>query len=64
MVAKKEISPGDIDRTGYAEGTRPGCRLRFSCWSGRTHIGVQLKIKDNSRNQSRTTALPAIYYVN
>ena len=63
MVAKKIISPGDVDRTGYVEGTRPGCRLRFSCWSAITHIGVQLKIKDNSRNQSRTTALPAIYYV-
>ena len=63
MVAKKIISPNDVDRAGYAEGTRPGCRLRFSCFSGKTHVGVQLKIKDNSRNQSRSTALPDIYYV-
>tara|TARA_Y100000361_G_scaffold152193_1_gene171095 strand:+ start:633 stop:2294 length:1662 start_codon:yes stop_codon:yes gene_type:complete len=63
MVAKKIISPNDVDRAGYAEGTRPGCRLRFSCFSGKTYVGVQLKIKDNTRNQSRSTALPNIYYV-
>ena len=63
MVATKTVSPTDaaFDRSTYADGTRPGCRLRFSCYSGKTHVGVQLKIKDNSRNQSRTTALPDIY---
>ena len=65
MVATKTVSPTDaaFDRSTYADGTRPGCRLRFSCYSGKTHVGVQLKIKDNSRNQSRTTALPDIYFV-
>ena len=63
MVAKKTVSPNDFDRTAYAENSRPGCRLRVGCYSKDTHIGVQLTVKDNTRNVSRTTALPAFIWV-
>ena len=63
LKATKTISPDTLDRTGYADNSRPGCRLRINVYSKDCHVGVQLTVKDNTRNVSRTTALPAFIWV-
>ena len=63
LVATKRVQPGDFDRSEYSENSRPGCRLRINCYSNKFQLGVQLKVKDNSRNRSAVTALPCIYKI-